>query len=167
MGTSQIKCDQEIELPIANRLIAYLKVLKTYVIIVALLSSVSINNPSEFNLIFSAFFFIIPIIPMIMYLQKQNIQKCSLKINCIEIIVNNQKNKIDFSKIGRIKQMISTEVSLLPKLQNIYEVQLLYKYSFGNKLLLKFGANINPTEEHELITELKHRLKMNGNTNCI
>jgi hypothetical protein len=164
MELSQIKFEEEIELPIANRLIAYYRTFKVFVIIVAIPTLVCINNPTEFNLIFSSFFFIIPIIPIGLYLRKRNIQNCHLKTGFIEIIVNNRKIQIEFSRIGTIKQMISTELATVPRLQSIYEIQLLDKYDFGNKLLLRLESKINPTEEHDIITELKNRIKTSGNT---
>lgn len=154
-----LEYQKEIKLPISNRFIAYYKAFKIYILIIILPSLICIDNPNNFNLLFTFFIYIIPILPTVIYINKHNIKQCLLKTDGFELMINDQRVIIDFSKISKVKQFVSLELSLLPRLQNIYEIQLNETYNFGDKIFLKLESKANPTEEHKIITEINNRQK--------
>lgn len=157
----------DIILPISNRSHARAKAFKIYTPFIIIPIFVCFSNPTSFNLYFSAFIVVAPILPLILYLRKNNLKTATLKFSYIEIELNNRKLKIHFSEIEKVTQMIALWVSSEPGFTNVYEVRLKSNREFGKRILLQIKSKTNPTEEHEIITELKHRIKTGGNTSYI
>jgi flagellar biosynthesis protein FliR len=156
---------KDISLPIKNRSYAWIKAVQIYALIIIAPLFVSFNNPTSFNLYFAAIFIVSPLLPIIYYLRKNNIKSATLKSTYIEVKLNGRKLNISFLEIDKVTQMIALWVGLQPGLTNVYEIRLKSKREFGNCILLEIKSNINPTEEHIIINELKHRVKTGGNIN--